>query len=238
MTHTSPHSVVFAAILFLFPAAGDLSAATPQPPSMPPTYVVDLAGIVRDDVETGLNGYLQELEQKTTAQVIVLTINSLDGEDLNGFSLRMAEQWKLGKTEKDNGALFVVAFQDRKYRFEIGYGLEHILPDSMVGSIGRQLLVPAFSKGDYSTGIMNATLAMIQTIAKDSNVEITGMPAYRTSGSRRRSGSPLRALFAMAFGLLFFISSFGGMMHSGRSRRRRAVWMGGGYYGGGYSSGG
>ena len=237
MTHTSRHSVVLAAILFLFPVAGDLSAATPQPPSMPSTYVVDLAGIIGDDMERGLNGYLQELEQKTTAQVVVLTINSLEGEDLNGFSLRMAEQWKLGKTEKDNGALFVVAFQDRKYRFEIGYGLEHILPDSMVGSIGRQLLVPAFKQGDYSTGIMNATLAMIQAVAKDSNVEITGMPEYRTRGSRSTSWLALLAII-FALGPLYFIWSLGKILSSGRSRRRRAVWMGGGYYGGGYSSGG
>ena len=225
-------------ILFLSLLAGDMPAATPEPPKMPSTYVVDLAGIVRDDVETRLNGYLQELEQKTTAQVIILTINSLDGEDLNGFSLRMAEQWKPGQKGKDNGALFVVAFQDRKYRFEIGYGLEHILPDSLVGSIGRQVLVPAFQQGDYSTGIMNTTLAMIQPIASSQGVEITGMPVARQVRTSRRGGSRMAGILYLLFGAGIFLLSWAPYMVTGRRRRRRAVWMGGGYYGGGYSSGG
>src|SRR4030066_402066 len=97
-------------------------------PDKPYNHVVDLAGIINDDVEAKLNGYLLELEQKSTAQFIVLTINSLEGEALDDFSIKIAhEKWKLGQKGKDNGVLLLVSLQDRKYRFEVGYGLESIL---------------------------------------------------------------------------------------------------------------
>ncbi len=146
---------------------------------MPEDYVVDLAGIIRGDVKSKLNAYLSELEQKTTAQVLVLTIQSLEGEDIEGFSLRTAEKWKLGQKGKDNGVLIVVAVKDKKYRFEVGYGLESVLPDSMVGSIGREYLVPFLRKGDYSAGIFTATLAVIRVIASSEGVQITGLPDLR-----------------------------------------------------------
>jgi uncharacterized protein len=70
----------------------------------------------------------------------------------------------------------LVSVDDRKYRFEVGYGLEGILPDGLVGSIGRKFLVPNFQKGDYSTGIYTATLAVINEIAAGEGIDITGMP--------------------------------------------------------------
>lgn len=214
-------------------------AAVPEPPSTPPNYVVDLAGIIRDDVEAQLNTYLKELEQKTTAQVVVLTVQSLNGEDIEGFSLRIAEKWKLGQKGKDNGLLITVALQDRKYRFETGYGLEGILPDSLLGSIGRQYFIPYFRKGDYSTGIFNATLAVVRIIAASEGVEITGMPEIKVRSKRVKGIGFFDAI--IVFGifavvlylfirhprlllLLLFSSSMGG---------RRGGWSGGGGFGGG-----
>lgn len=141
-------------------------AVVPSIPQVPSNYVVDLAGIIDDNVEISLDRYLKELEQKTTAQFIVLTVTSLEGESIDEFSITTAhDKWKLGQKGKDNGALLVVALKDRKYRFEIGYGLEGILPDSLVGSIGRDYLVPYFQKGDISTGVYAATLAVANKIA-------------------------------------------------------------------------
>lgn len=230
---------LFLFLIFTFAFTSTLSfAATPEPPSTPPNYVVDLAGIVRDDIEMRLNAYLKELEQKTTAQVVVLTIQSLDGEDIAGFSLRTAERWKLGQKGKDNGVLITVALNDRKYRFEIGYGLEGILPDSLVGSIGRQYIVPYFKKGDYSTGIFNATLAMVRIISDSEGVEITGMPEIKAKGKMVKGTGILDAIIVFTVFavfiflfikyprlllLLLFSSSIGG---------RRGVWSGGGGFGG------
>ena len=180
-------------------------AVTPEPPAVPRDYVVDLAGAVRADVRGDLNRMLLELEQKTSAQVLVLTVQSLDGEDIRNFALRMAEKWKLGQKGKDNGALLVVALQDRQYTFEIGYGLESILPDSMVGSLGRQYLVPYFRKGDYSTGIYAAALAVAGTIATDAGVKITGMPDLRPSAGNG-TARPLTAAQKVLFGFLAVVA--------------------------------
>src|SRR5208283_4772764 len=129
-----------AAFVFLLAVVFNAFASTPQPPEIPRDYVVDLAGVVGSDAKNRLNASLQELEQKTTSQVLVLTVQSLDGESIEDFAFTTKEKWKLGQKGKDNGVLIVVAVRDRKYRIEVGYGLESVLPDSLVGTIGREYL--------------------------------------------------------------------------------------------------
>jgi uncharacterized protein len=163
-----------------------VSSAEVVIPDKPLNHVVDLAGIINDNVEANLNKYLLELEQKTTAQMVVLTINSLEGESLEDLSIKIAhEKWKLGQKDKDTGILLLISLQDRKYRFEIGYGLEGILPDSLVGSIGRDYLVPYFRKGDYSTGIFAATLAVISEIIKHPRLLLFFLMFSMMGGGRR-----------------------------------------------------
>jgi len=220
-------------------------------PQRPLNHVVDLAGIINPDVESNLNQYLLELEQKTTAQMVILTIKSLESESLEDFSLTVAhDRWKLGQKGKDNGVLLLVSLDDRKYRFEVGYGLEGALPDSLAGSIGRDFMVPYFRKGDYSTGIFTAALAAISEIAAEAEVEITGMPNLRS-----RSGSPggmqkrKPTLLGKIFSILFFIGLIYlfikhprllllllmmNMMGGGR----RSGWSSGGGFGGGSFGGG
>ena len=212
-------------------------------PDQPQRYVVDLAGIVDDATENRLNGYLQELEQKTTAQMVVLTLSSLEGESIEDVSITIAhDKWKLGQKGKDNGVLFLISLKDRKYRIEVGYGLEGVLPDSLVGSMGRNILVPYFRKGDYSNGIFATTLAMTNKIAVDAGVKIEGMPSikYRTSPTGKgETGGLLSTIIGIVFliimGILFIrnprafllfllFSSMGG---------RRGSWGGGGGFGGG-----
>ena len=172
---------VFLTILFFFLVTPSVSHAV-EVPAKPPNYVVDLAGIIDDAAELKLNRYLREVEQKTTAQIAILTIVSLEGQSIEDFSIEIAhDKWKLGQKGKDNGILLAVAVKDRKYRIEVGYGLEGLIPDSLAGSIGRQYLVPFFRKGDYSGGIYAATLALANIIASDAQIEITGMPKLKRS---------------------------------------------------------
>ena len=193
--------LVIAAFLFLSIFGSRAAASTPEPPAMPRDYVVDLAGVIGPEVRSRLNGSLLELEQKTTAQVLVLTVQSLDGEDIRSFGLRIAEKWKLGQKGKDNGALLVVAVKDRKYTIEVGYGLESVLPDSMVGTIGRGYLVPYFRKGDYSSGIYAASLALIQTIAEHEGVSVA--TGQQPAGPREFvSQLPLTFAQKVLFGIL------------------------------------
>jgi uncharacterized protein len=215
-------------------------------PKTPPGYVVDLAGIIDRETEIVLTRYLRELEEKTTVQFVILTVNSLEGEPIEDFSIYVAHDlWRLGQKGKDNGILFTVALGDRKYRFEIGYGLEGTLPDSFVGTVGRRHLVPYFRRGEYSKGILQATLAIITKVSSEYGVEITGMPRIYTGYQPVRQtsrpsvlGSILSILFFIAIVYMFirhprlllfllFLNMLGG--------GRRSYWGGG--YGGGFGGG-
>ena len=231
---------------------GSVSFAEVEIPSKPLNHVVDLAGIIEPDVEATLNKYLLELEQKTTAQMVILTINSLQGESLEELSISIAhDRWKLGQADKDNGVLLLIALEDRTGRFEVGYGLEGILPDAYVSRIERQYLVPYFRQGAYSEGIAAATLVVINKIASDAGVEITGMPVLKMSREYGRGegeegkpgflGSVLGIIFLVVMVYLFIknprlflLLLFSNIMGGGR----RGGWGGGGGFGGGSFGGG
>jgi uncharacterized protein len=91
----------------------------------------------------------QQIEQKGHAQIAVVTINSLDGSDIEGYAVDLFKKWGIGSKATDHGVLILLAVLDRKYRIEVGYGLEPILPDGKVGAIGREA-VPSKNKANYS----------------------------------------------------------------------------------------
>lgn len=235
-------------ILVLVPLSASFSAASkPEPPAVPRDYVVDLAGVVADNVRVRMNALLQELERKTGAQVLVLTVQSLDGQSIEEFAFATKERWRLGQKGKDNGVLLAVAVKDKKYRFEVGYGLESVLPDSLVGTIGREYLVPYFRKGDYSTGIFAATQAVIGTIAGHEGVEITGLS--RIQPPRTATGRPLGTLNSVIFGIFIVVGLILFITHprqcllmllAANMTGRGGGWSGGGggFGGGGGSFGG
>jgi len=231
------------AALVVFPGLWSPFVYSQQLPS-PTTYVVDQAGVIPDDVEREIVGYLQELEQKTTVQAVVVTIDRVPDGDIETFSVDLASRWGLGRKGKDNGLLLLVAVGDRKYRFEVGYGLEGLLPDSYMGTIGRKYLVPSFRKGDYGSGIRTAVLAISHRIADDAGVELSGVPRLavpRTSrGTARRGGGLGAILFIIILllllgrgggGFLWFL--LGASMFGGGGR---GGWGGGGGGFGGFGS--
>ncbi len=235
-------TAILAALLLLLVVSSHASGV--KVPARPDRYVMDLAGVVDKTVETKLSGLLQELEQKTGAQFVILTIQSLNGEAIEDTAIRIAhDQWKLGQKGKDNGVLLLIALKDRKYRIEVGYGLEGVLPDSFVGSAGRNYLVPYFKKGDTSTGVYATAAAIAQKIAEDSGVTLTGLPKLEKM-TRKKTSGPFRSIFSLvifvlaafffirnprAFLLFFLLSGMGG----------RSAWGGhsrGGFGGGGFGS--
>ena len=233
-------AVLLFVVMFAAPALGA------NIPNRPRDYVVDLAGVVDDRVEQKLNGYLKELEQKTTAQVLVLTVATTDGVPIEDFSLQVAEKWKLGRKDKDNGLLLTFAISDKRYRFEVGYGLEGILPDSLVGTIGRDVVVPNFRKGDYTTGVALAAITVADIIARDAGVKIGGMPAVNRTQSARKGGPGsiiISVLFIILFfymlvrhpRMLFMLIMFSAM--GGRGGGRGGFGGGGGSFGGGMGGG-
>ncbi len=199
-------------------------AVTPPLPDNPPGYVVDLAQVIPVAQRRDLEASLRDLEKKTTAQMVILTIDTLDGQDINSFSLQTAEKWRIGQKNKDNGLLFTVVIRDRKYRFEVGYGLESVLPDSLLGSLGRQVLVPYFRQGKYGEGIAAATGQVLRIIGNHYGVTLTG--ANNLPPPRKRRNNGLGGLFFFLLILIFMV-----ILYS-RSFNRRFGGRRGGYPGG------
>lgn len=219
-------------LVTLFAAA--LAAGTLGIPDlpMPAEYVDDLANVIAPQDRQGLNGILQELEQKTGAQVIVLTVQTTGGIPIEQYSIHQAHDvWKLGQKNKDNGLLFTVAIKDRAYRFEVGYGLEGFITDAFTGQVGRDVLVPYMKKGQYSRGIYEATLQIVQKIAKADEVQLTGMPnvanlpaeptAYTNRVLGQRGGPTCCACPCCGFLILLFLFM---MLFGGRGGRGGHGW--------------
>jgi uncharacterized protein len=165
---------VISILLFIAPW---LSGQTTPTLPMPTEYVDDLAHVIHADHRQALNAILHELEDKTTIQYIILTVPSLGGVPIEQFSMDLAgRQWKLGQKGKDNGFLFTLAVQDRKYRLEVGRGLESVLPDSLCDNIAQQSLVPLLRQGRMSDGIYQANLAVVRAILRSSGVTLSQMP--------------------------------------------------------------
>lgn len=135
-------------------------------------YVNDFAGVIDQPTRDKLNALGLELQQKTGAQMFIATIHTLDGESLEDFSLRLATAWKIGKKKVSNGVLILLVVDDRKYRVEVGYGLESILPDGKVGGFGREM-VPYLKRGDYNSAVSLLAGRIAQVIAADQNVQLS-----------------------------------------------------------------
>lgn len=124
----------------------------------------DEARVLSQQVVQQLETQLKQYEDSTSNQIAILIIPSLNGEVLEEYALRVAEHWKLGQKEKDNGVLLLIAIDDRAVRIEVGYGLEGVLPDAVCNRIIRNELLPNFRRNDYDAGVMAAIGAVIQAI--------------------------------------------------------------------------
>jgi uncharacterized protein len=124
--------------------------------------VNDLAGLLSQDLAARLENQLSDFEQQSGHQVVLLTIQSLQDEDLASFALKTAEHWKLGQKGHDNWALLLVSVSDRKLRIEVGYGLEGTLPDATANQIINEIIVPRFREKDFGGGIESGLSAIMQ----------------------------------------------------------------------------
>lgn len=134
--------------------------------------VVDQAHLLSPSAISSLNAALATHESKTSNQVAVLTLASLEGHPLEEFSHQVATAWALGKKGTDNGVLFLISVKEKKVRIEVGYGLEGTLTDAKSSQIIRHEVVPRFRAGDFSGGIIAGTHAILGTIeGTDTNHE-------------------------------------------------------------------
>ena len=158
--------------------AAEQNASVKETPSKegskPPALtgrVVDQAGILSPAVKAELETALAAHENNTTNQVVVVTLESLNGANIEEYSLELGRRWGIGQKGKDNGVLLVVAPNDKQIRIEVGYGLEGILTDALSGNIINYYIIPEFKKGDIQNGIKIGTQKIIALLEGDESAK-------------------------------------------------------------------
>ena len=216
----------------------------PEKLSRPQGYVSDFAGVISQQYKAKLERFISHVERKTTAEIAVVTIQSLDGEVIESYAVQLFEQWGFGKKGKDNGILLLVAPRERKMRIEVGYGLEGALPDGLAGEIRDRYLLPFFKQGNFEEGIWHGTVAIAAIIGKEYNVDVLSSEGLDEKVYHVRRRSPAASLLGNLLYLVLMILIFGGRfwffpLLFGLPMRR-GYWSGGGSYrggGGGFGGG-
>jgi uncharacterized protein len=208
----------------------------------PTGYVTDLAGAIQPNTKARLEALCAELEQKAGAQMAIVTVHSLEGQSIENYAVDLYKQLGVGSKKDNRGVLLLVSPDERKYRIEVGYGLEPIINDARAGDAGRAM-VPFLRRGDFSGAIETAAWQLAKYIADDRGVTLSGQPPvrhvqHRDEGSR---GGISIWLIIGIFLLIWFMSR-----SSGGGRRGGGGWWiwplmggwGGGGRGGGWGGGG
>src|SRR5215472_1142981 len=244
-------AVLLCATLFcaIFAHAEDIKSIHPT------GYVTDLAGVIGADKTARLEALCTELEQKTAAQMAIITVSSLDGQSIEYYAVDLFRQLGIGKKKDDRGVLLLVAPNERKYHIETGYGIEPVITDARAGDAGRAM-VPFLRQGDYGDAIETAAWQLAKYIADDSKVTLSGQPPVRRVRDTNRGGGI--PIFWIIVGIILLFSFLGRGRSSGMrpgggggsglawfllgmlansGRGSRGDWGGGGF-GGGSSGGG
>lgn len=177
-------------------------------PKIPPAptqniYVQDYAGVIDTQTEAKMTAISKELQHKTKAQLVVVTVKSLQGESLEEYSLELLRSWGIGDQTLNNGVLLLIAVDDRKSRIEVGYGLEGALPDGLTGSIQDTYMLPFFRQNQYPKGIQNGFNALTQIIAKEYNVQVNTQPIVRPVVRQQQQAAALPSWAIALIGIAF-----------------------------------
>ena len=222
-------------------------------PEFPPLTgrVVDRAGLLSERDERELEAALARFETETTNQIVVVTLPSLQGLPLEDYGYQLGRHWGIGQAGKDNGALLIVAPEEREVRIEVGYGLEGELTDAQSRTIIETRILPHFRQGDFAAGIKAGVAAMIETLGGSYR------PALPPARARDSEPSPFPRAIALPIILIIVLNRLVGQRRRGRCRAyggpvivpggwggRQSGWggkrggSGGGFGGGGGSFGG
>lgn len=233
-----------------------LCLAEPIASLHPSDYVNDFAGVLNGPTVTRLNELCLQVDQKAHAQIAVVTVKTLDGQDPVSYAVALYQKWGIGSKGKDRGVLILLATQDRKYWTTVGYGLEGILPDGKVGGFGREM-APLLKSGDYAGAITLITSRIATVIAQDAGVTLDNLP--QTVPAQPRPAAPAiggRTLVVLILVFFFVVlpllrgifrggggGGSGGLgfllgMLLGGGGGGRGGFGGGGFGGGGFGGGG
>lgn len=222
------------AFLLLVGCAGATLALEPFPLK---AYVTDRAGLLSESEQQQLGGELAQYDKATGNQLLVVTVPSLEDRELIEFTEALFQLNKPGQKGKDNGIILFVAKNERKLRFEVGYGLEGVVPDGKAGAIIREEISPRFKAGDYYGGIQAGMFAVIHAISPDYTIAGQDQPAPVAEKQRGDHSFPAALVVGLIiFGLVSMAGNRGNRTHQGRLRRGYSepwYWGGGGGFGGG-----
>lgn len=202
------------ALLLLVTAGAAQDAATIPPPS---GYVNDFAGVLTPDGKADIDDICHEVHEKTKSQIFLVTVKSLGDTSIETYSNDLFHQWKIGEKKTDRGILVVLAITDHKWRIEVGYGLEGILPDAKTGAIGRHML-PSLQSADFDEAGAMAVREIADAIAADAKVTLKSTSAPLDSGVPATKAPPPapasskvdgRGGIAIVFLLVGFLGVFG-----------------------------
>jgi uncharacterized protein len=238
-----------------------ISACAAQTLSFPALTgrVVDDAALLDAATRTALTGSLADLEQKTTDQLVVVTLKSLQGTSIEDYGYQLGRRWQIGQKDKNNGVLLIVAPNERKVRIEVGYGLEGTLTDAITKLIIENSILPRFKVADFSGGIKRGVEDIVQVLTGDAQ-EWQNRAAQRFSPDNVRPPPPgaiWPAIVAVLLGvgllifcvvrggficrailqLLVLTLLSGGRSSSGGGSSGESFGGGGGSFGGGGASG-
>jgi uncharacterized protein len=157
----------------------------------PTGYVTDLAGVIPQATRQRLETLCTELEQKTGTQMAIVTVKSLDDHPVEDYAVDLFKHLGVGAKKDNTGVLLLVAPNDRKYRIEVGYGIEPIINDARAGDAGRAM-VPFLRQNDYGSAIEITAWQLAKYIADDRGVTLSGQPpAHPLANTSRQRGSPI-----------------------------------------------
>ena len=237
--------------LLLFASAVARGEKTDQ--LKPQGYVNDFAGVLSASAKAQLTALCSEVQQKTGAQIAVVTVKSLDGQAVEDYTIDLATKWGVGPKQSASGVMILYAIEDRKSRVEVGYGLEPILPDGKVGGFMREA-VTMLRNNDYDSALLLVTRRVADVIAADKGVTLTGSsPAPMRGAPRQDTGWSIGQILLLLFIIFVVYSVMRGSGGGGRSNYTRGGgsgwWIGpmigsgmgggrGGWGGGGFGGGG
>jgi uncharacterized protein len=242
MAHWRLRAFVLAAVAIL--AFVCASLAQPTFPALT-GRIVDQAGLLDAAARTRLDAKLQDLEAKTTTQLVVVTLPSLDGYDIADYGYQLGRHWGIGQKGTNNGVLLIVAPNERRVRIEVGYGLEGTLTDAVSRLIIDHAILPRFRTKDFAGGIERGVDDIVQVLSGDAD-DFKRRAAERDSRPRGGEGISLFSIVLFILVIWLFIYLQRTQQQAYGRGRRRSRWgpivgggtAGGGWSGGGWSSGG
>ena len=184
-------------LMLLIPSASAVSYPTVR------GFVTDNANMIDASYEAKITQLAQEIEKESTVEIALVTVESLEGEEIDIYAVNLFEKWGIGKKDKDNGLLIIVAKEEREAKFEVGYGLEGTVTDSMRVNIGERIIVPNFRNGEYGKGIYESML-VVQELLKG-NQEVISQYSMNQGGGNIEINGNNPEVFAVLFVILFVL---------------------------------